>query len=223
MQPFVAFNIAVVYYLIFFLCFQFSLKSRKILCWVDNTLGVRNYIFIFWTLIPLAISWYLGNLSWVTLPHIDSLVLIPIVYLLASLIFLFENWFRIKFWKDKALFHSLMSRGLTIKERLRELGIQLYSIGLPEEFISRGFLVTFLIPVTGNVIAASISGASFGIFHLAARNHHDALKASAVGLTGLILALTFISSRSIWIPVTVHILINQDLLRPVLKLWFAHE
>jgi membrane protease YdiL (CAAX protease family) len=174
---------------------------------------------MFWALLPLIISWYLGDLSWVAFPRVDSLILIPVVYFLTSLIFFFENWFRIKFWKDEALFRSVMSQESTAKERLRELGIQLYSIGLPEEFISRGFLITFLIPITGSIIAALISGISFGIFHLAARNHHDVLKAFTAGLTSLILALTFIFTKSIWIPVAVHILLNQDLLRPLLKLW----
>jgi len=157
-----------------------------------------------------------SNLTWLLLPRLEDLIWIVLAFFTSFLVSLPETWYRIRILKDEALIQRLKKHRITVQERLLELRDQVYYIGLPEEFISRGFLLTFLIPAAGGLIAALISGVSFGIFHLAARNHHDLPKAFATALTGLILAFSFVYTGSVWIPVTVHILLNMSA-TPLLK------
>lgn len=209
--------LTLLYYVIFFICFQFSLKYKRILNAFDKFIGVRNYIFLFWVLIPVGLSWLFSrNLTWLNPPNVQDMILIPFVLLLVLLVSFFEYWYRIHFLKDKAILQSLKIYEFNIRKGLQELGEQIYSIGLPEEFISRGFLLTFLIPATGKIVAAMFSGVSFGVFHLAARDHHDMLKGITTTVSGLFLAFSFVYSESVWIPAAVHILSNLSL-APMLK------
>lgn len=201
--------LVLLYYLVFCIGFQISLRSKRIVSSVERIIGVKNYILIFWTFVPIVLSWGLdSNLSWLYLPELEDLILVPVAFFASSLVFIPEHWYRIKILKDEVFIQHLRRRKITVYTCLSELRDQVYYIGLPEEFISRGFLLTFLIPAADSLIAVLISGISFGVFHLAARNHHDLPKAFTAALSGLILAFSFVYSRSVWIPVAVHILLN---------------
>ena len=201
------------YVLIFFIGFQFSLKFRKV---VKLFLGIRNYIFIFWAVLPVVFSWYLGKLNWISPPKMHDLILIPVGLTLTFSVLIPEYWYRIMRERNEILIRKLRALRFSAKGWLLKLGLQIYNIGLPEEFISRGFLITFLADSLGSTVSVLLSATLFGIIHLRSTFLGDPLRAFCTCIHGLIYGSIFILSGSVWIPVTVHILANL-LSVPVVK------
>jgi membrane protease YdiL (CAAX protease family) len=175
---------------------------------VSHFLGLRNYIFIFWAVLPVIFSWFFGRLWWISPPRICDLIFVPIGLISLYSMLVLEYWYRMVVRKDEALIKKLKELTFTPKGWLLELCNQLYYIGLPEEFISRGFLITFLMDSLGGAVSILISSILFGLCHLRSGWLGDLLRALCTGAHSLIYGSIFIMTGSVWITVTIHILIN---------------
>ena len=72
--------------------------------------------------------------------------------------------------------------------------------GVWEELLYRGFFIWFLLPLTGAIGAAAISSAVFGIGHI----YQGRLGVLNTGLVGLIFAILYLFTRSLWWLMAAH-------------------
>ncbi len=89
----------------------------------------------------------------------------------------------------------------------RELrGMLLASVtaGIVEEVLYRGFAIWYVSSWTGTPAAVVLTSGAFGLGHLY-QGGSGALRAGAVGL---VLAVLFVVSGSLWVPIAAHILLD---------------
>jgi uncharacterized protein len=99
---------------------------------------------------------------------------------------------------ESPLLHHLLPR--TAGERTAFAGISI-TAGVTEELVFRGFLVTALLAVVGNALAAALlAAAAFGLSH-AYQGRVGALRAAVLGL---LLTVPFLATGSILAPMAAH-------------------
>jgi membrane protease YdiL (CAAX protease family) len=123
------------------------------------------------------------------------------VFFLNAVLLIIEIWYRLSFGGE-----SIESVARPIPNMMIELIEQLVWIGLPEEFVNRGYLLTRLRESWGTRAALFVSSFLFGASHLALR---DPTKAIQAGLSGLIYGIAFLKTNSICAPAAAHILGNM--------------
>ncbi|MCG7565398.1 CPBP family intramembrane metalloprotease [Pseudoalteromonas sp. CnMc7-15] len=76
--------------------------------------------------------------------------------------------------------------------------------GICEELLFRGFLLSFLQPMVGTTLAVIVSSVTFGLFHL----YQGWSNVLRTGLVGLVLAIIYLLTGSIWIVIVLHFLLD---------------
>lgn len=90
------------------------------------------------------------------------------------------------------------------KRELRDFYLVSITAGIVEEIVYRGFVIWYLslfMPVWGAVVASSIA---FGLGH----TYQGPVGALRAGLVGLALAVLYVVTGSIWLPIVAHVLID---------------
>ncbi|GEM_PF-7130205 len=156
--------------------------------------------FILEAVVPILISLASGVTWWLDPPSALGLALTVILYPAdLGVHYVFE----LISCRDHG---GVSLRPRPLGEMLKELLHQLYYIGLPEEFICRGLLISHLSSILGYRRATLASALLFGIFHLP---HHGWLKSIECTFSGLLYASIMVISRSVWPPVVLHVALNM--------------
>ena len=121
-------------------------------------------------------------------------------FILVSAFLTLEIWYRVFFCGE-----PLGSTAPSISNWVLELLSQLLFIGLPEEIVSRGYLLTRLRESWSTWPALLISSLLFGVDHLALGDLPQAIQA---GLSGLVYGLAFLATESVYAPALAHSLKN---------------
>ena len=132
---------------------------------------------------------------------IDLLVGVAIPVPLFALIFLFEagmGWLEFQSWGWVERGLGAMAGGLLLTL------LAFVAVGFYEELLFRGYYLQNLKDGTSVAVAVLVSSSVFGLAHLG--NYH-ASPASTVGIfaAGLFLAYAWVRTRSLWLPIGIHI------------------
>ena len=122
------------------------------------------------------------------------------IFVLNTILLIIDIWYRLSFCGE-----SLESVARPIPNLLVEIVEQLLWIGLLEEIVNRGYLLTRLRESWGTWPALLVSAFLFGASHLALS---DLPKAIMAGLSGVMYGVAFLKTNSIYAPATAHILGN---------------
>ncbi len=120
--------------------------------------------------------------------------------------------------KLQAQIDELGSVGNYLPRTERELthfyGISI-TAGVVEEIAYRGFLLWYLSQYVSIPIAIVLSSIPFGLAH----SYQGATGALKTGLIGLLFAVVYVISGSIWVPIVIHALLDMAQGRVLLNLW----
>lgn len=103
--------------------------------------------------------------------------------------------------RDTRLLRELLPR--TAKER-RVFALLCFAAGIGEEIAYRGYSITLLIPLTGAWPAALLTSGIFGVLHA----YQGWVGVLRTGGLGLLLAVTFLQSGSLWPAIIAHTLLD---------------
>ncbi len=159
-----------------------------------------HLVFVFWFLIPLvAIAVLEPRLLLVR--SLSTLMWVGLIWLLNACIHFAFKAFRLRGTGFKVGVEEVSARKL-----LLELKDQLYYIGLPEEFLTRGVMVGLAIPLIGTLEAVLFLSTMFGLVHFI---HERRLSRFAeTFITGAVYSLGLVFSGNVWVPAAAHVLVN---------------
>lgn len=109
--------------------------------------------------------------------------------------------------EDNARYEKMMAEVKIIPRNTRQLVVFLLvalSAGIWEELLYRGFLIWFLTPYIGLIGAIVLSSILFGIAHV----YQSAFAIVRTGLIGLVLAIAYVASGSLWWVMAAHALLD---------------
>ncbi len=92
----------------------------------------------------------------------------------------------------------------TTREELHLFSGLSITAGVCEEILFRGYLIGYLSPFTGTLVAAVLSGVVFGLGHL----YQGRPQAFKIVFVGWLFAAFYVGSGSLWVPMTLHALLD---------------
>jgi len=164
-----------------------SVVSVGVLAGASLLLGVRRGG---WTGVGLGRAPSASDLLWGV--GVAAAILMLLVVL--------AHWRRRVGLREERMVAELMPR--TPRERWAFLALSV-SAGLGEEIVYRGYAIPVLTLMTDDLwMAVLISSAAFGLVHV----YQGGLGIARTGFIGLVLALTFLGTGSLWAPIIAHTL-----------------
>ena len=97
-------------------------------------------------------------------------------------------------------------REVSARKSLLELRDQLYYIGLPEEFLTRGVMVGLAASLTGALEAILLSSTVFGLVHFV--HERSPSRFAETFITGTVYSVGLVCSGNVWVPAVAHVLGN---------------
>ncbi len=109
--------------------------------------------------------------------------------------------------EDSARYEKALAEVKIAPRNTRQLWVFLLvaiTAGIWEELLYRGFLIWFLTPYIGLIGAVALSSIMFGIAHV----YQSAFAIVRTALIGLVLAIAYVASGSLWWVMAMHALID---------------
>lgn len=130
---------------------------------------------------------------------------------IVAMIMAYASWQRLTIHDDAEAKKEVMEQLGSVEALLPRTPFELQwffgvsiTAGICEEFLYRGFLMWYLEQLTGPVAAVVISSLLFGIGHA----YQGSRGMIQTGLVGLALALLYVFSGSLWLPILLHAFID---------------